>query len=146
MVCVMWMWDGEDLGHHSQLPVLSVSCCRSPRENGVKPAQLPLPLAACQSSGGTWQQLREWEAAQPGHPERPGLPPATAAAAPRQWRCGSGRMSLAGGGRTEAACAATSSRLSRPPSRRAGARGRSAASLWDTRIPPWLPTSSTFQA
>lgn len=97
--------------------------------------------------GGTWQQLREREAVQPGHPDRPVLPRGTAAA-PRQWLCGNGRMNLAGGGRTEAMSAATLSSLSRPLSRRAGAQGRgwSAASLWHMRIPPWLPMSSTFQA
>jgi len=129
---------------------LFVSCCRSPRRrDGLRPAS-----AAATSSrgvptpqGGTWQQLREQEAVQPGHPGSPALPWGTAAT-PQQWRCGNGRMNLAGGGRTEGTSAATLNRFFRPLSRRAGvrARGLSAASLWDMRIPSWLPMSSTSQA
>lgn len=138
----------ENSGHHSQLPVLCF-LLQVPRRKWCKAS----PAATCNHSvpraqGGPWQQLREQRgAAQPGHPARPVLPRGTAAA-PRQWPCGNGRMNSAGGGPTEATSAATSSRLSRPRSRRGGARGRGwpAASLWGTPIPPWLPMSSTFQA
>lgn len=148
--CVGWMRGGLDSGHHSQLRVLSLFLAAGPpEENGVRPASAAATWnrGVPKPQGGTWQQLREREAVWPGRPDSPVLPRGTAAA-PRQWRCGNGRMSLAGGGLTEGMSAATSNRFFRPRSRRAGVQGQglSAASLWDVRILSWRPTSLTSQA
>lgn len=127
----------------------SVSLPAGSPEDGVKPAGAAAvcDLRVSRPQGRPWQQLREQEAAQPGPPEP--LSPSLGTAAPRQWWCGNGRMSLAGGGRTEGTCASSLSRVSRPLSRRGGVQDQglsAAASLWDTRMLAWPPMSSTSQA
>lgn len=76
------MRGGVDLGHHSQLRVLSLFLAAGPpEENGVRPASAAATSnhGVPRPQGGTWQQLREQEAVQPGHPDSPVLPRGTAA-------------------------------------------------------------------
>lgn len=79
MACVGWMWGRLDLGHHSQLRVLFVSCCRSPRRKWCKANQRSCHLeprraqtsgrnmAAAQGAGSSLAGPSGLPSSSPGH-------------------------------------------------------------------------------